>query len=269
MRNHSFFGIFKKYLLKCVIFAGDLRREGTTFRKDITMNNRILLLLLVFAGWSAMSWRWYVCKIKQKCDSEATPLIVTDAANPQAILDSAALASDQISTGNLTDTTNAAALAAEGGGTEPDVSTEPKTVKETKEEKPGLTKTENETSSGAPEDRVTIEETADEAIIHFPYNSARKVDNEQMDEYLSRLAKRLVGSNEKLLITGHTDGIGDPASNTDLAMKRAQSIKSILIKKGVSGKSITCRSFGERKPIASDDTPQGRYKNRRAIITVQ
>jgi outer membrane protein OmpA-like peptidoglycan-associated protein len=123
--------------------------------------------------------------------------------------------------------------------------------------------------SGSPEDHVSIEETANEATIHFPYNSTRKVDNDEMNAYLSKLADRLTESGEKVLITGHTDGIGDAATNNSLALKRAQSIRDILVKKGVKSSAITCRSFGERKPVASDDTPHGRYKNRRAVITIQ
>jgi outer membrane protein OmpA-like peptidoglycan-associated protein len=51
-------------------------------------------------------------------------------------------------------------------------------------------------------------------------------------------------------------------------MRRALSIRDALVKKGVPKAQIRCKSFGDRKPVATNDTPYGRYLNRRAEIRV-
>ena len=226
------------------------------------MNNKLLVILL-FMGWSFLCWRIYVCQIKQVCPGKTPKLTVTsppvDTRTEVDAIDSLATAPEA-----HPEETTTSAIAPTSDDT---ANTKTKAAKIA-----GKKEVETTTSAGsgnAPEDHVSIEETADEAVIHFPFNSTRKIDNQEMDAYLTKLATRLKGSGEKVLITGHTDGIGDSETNNTLALKRAQSIREVLVKKGVSAKSITCRSFGERKPVASDDTPQGRYKNRRAILTVQ
>ena len=106
-------------------------------------------------------------------------------------------------------------------------------------------------------------------VVHFPYNSVRKEDNNAISDYLNKLAQQLIASKEKVVITGHTDFVGDPKSNIEFGQKRANSIRDILVKKGVKKTQIKCYSMGDKKPVATNDTPQGRYKNRRVVIIVQ
>jgi outer membrane protein OmpA-like peptidoglycan-associated protein len=235
------------------------------------MNSKILISLL-FLGWTLLCCRIYVCRIKQVCKGQVQTLVPS----AQIVTDPTVSTPDAGTIPAANTSASEATAAAETASSEVP-STEP-AAQYSSREKPQKSKTkptkevfdapEGEVPAGE-QSHVTIEESANEAILHFPYNSTRKVDNEEMDSYLTKLATRIKSNNETILVTGHTDGIGDGLTNNDLALKRAQSIKSILIKKGVSAGSITCRSFGERKPVASDDTPQGRYKNRRAVITIQ
>ena len=67
----------------------------------------------------------------------------------------------------------------------------------------------------------------------------------------------------KLRIEGHTDSTGDAASNLDLSKRRAESVKGALIKLGISADRLTTDGLGQTKPMASNDTPQGRAENRR------
>ena len=108
----------------------------------------------------------------------------------------------------------------------------------------------------------------DRVVIHFPYNSTRKEDNQAIDDYLSKLANQLNASGGSVTLTGHTDNVGDSKTNDAFAIRRAKNIRDILIQKGVKRSQITCNSFGERKPVATNDTPQGRYQNRRVEIKV-
>jgi OOP family OmpA-OmpF porin len=67
-------------------------------------------------------------------------------------------------------------------------------------------------------------------------------------------------------IEGHTDNIGSMEYNMDLSRKRAQAVKDYLVEKGIDESRISTEGFGFQKPIASNDTEEGRALNRRAEI---
>jgi hypothetical protein len=69
-----------------------------------------------------------------------------------------------------------------------------------------------------------------------------------------------------LEIFGHTDNVGDARSNLSLSQLRAKAVADYLIKKGISKDRIYARGFGEKYPLASNATRQGRMQNRRVEI---
>jgi len=65
-------------------------------------------------------------------------------------------------------------------------------------------------------------------------------------------------------IEGHTDSTGDPARNLDLSRRRAEAVKKALVTQfGIAADRLTSEGFGDTKPIAANDNPQGRAENRR------
>ena len=72
----------------------------------------------------------------------------------------------------------------------------------------------------------------------------------------------------KLSIEGHADSTGNDAINDPLSKRRAESAKNYLAKKGVSEDRLEARSFGSKKPIASNATLEGRQKNRRVEFKI-
>lgn len=77
------------------------------------------------------------------------------------------------------------------------------------------------------------------------------------------------GSTEDaILVIGHTDSTGPREYNQLLSLKRAMSAQQYLVKKGIDAKRIATRGDGEDAPVASNDTKQGRAKNRRIEIKV-
>lgn len=66
-----------------------------------------------------------------------------------------------------------------------------------------------------------------------------------------------------LVVTGHTDNVGNAAYNLDLSRKRANAVKDYLVQKGVDAGRIVVEFYGLTKPIASNTTQQGRDINRR------
>jgi outer membrane protein OmpA-like peptidoglycan-associated protein len=71
-----------------------------------------------------------------------------------------------------------------------------------------------------------------------------------------------------LQIEGHTDSVGTDDFNQQLSEHRAGSVRDFLAEQGVPGSSITARGFGKTQPVAANDTPEGRQRNRRVEIIV-
>ena len=69
-------------------------------------------------------------------------------------------------------------------------------------------------------------------------------------------------------IVGHTDSSGSDAVNNPLSVDRAASTRSYLASRGVDSRRITIDGMGERYPIATNDTAEGRARNRRVEIFV-
>ncbi len=113
-----------------------------------------------------------------------------------------------------------------------------------------------------------IQEIDNKALIYFPYNSTKKLDNANINKYLVNVAKTLKGNDKKVTLTGHTDNIGNADFNKKLGLKRALSLKNILISLGVEAHRITVASKGQEQPIDTNDTEKGRQKNRRVELEI-
>jgi outer membrane protein OmpA-like peptidoglycan-associated protein len=72
----------------------------------------------------------------------------------------------------------------------------------------------------------------------------------------------------KLAIEGNTDSVGTEAFNQQLSEQRAGSVRSYLTQQGVPESSTTATGFGKTRPIASNDTSEGRQQNRRVELIV-
>jgi OOP family OmpA-OmpF porin len=71
----------------------------------------------------------------------------------------------------------------------------------------------------------------------------------------------------KLVIEGHTDNVGAAAANQTLSEKRAAAVRQALIDGyGVAGERLTTKGLGATKPVAPNDTPEGRQNNRRVEL---
>jgi OOP family OmpA-OmpF porin len=86
---------------------------------------------------------------------------------------------------------------------------------------------------------------------------------------LDDLANKVKAINLEVVIAiGHTDSIGSDAYNQKLSVRRAESVKSYLVSKGVEPNRIYTEGKGEKQPVASNKTKEGRQKNRRVEIEV-
>jgi OOP family OmpA-OmpF porin len=74
--------------------------------------------------------------------------------------------------------------------------------------------------------------------------------------------------NAQVQLVGHTDNTGSPQANQQLSMDRANAIKGMLVNQGVGADRISTAGYGQERPIASNDTEDGRAKNRRIELNV-
>jgi outer membrane protein OmpA-like peptidoglycan-associated protein len=72
----------------------------------------------------------------------------------------------------------------------------------------------------------------------------------------------------KIAINGHTDNINDNSSNLILSENRAKSVYEYVIQQGIDKNRLSYKGFGESQPIASNDKPEGRAKNRRTEFLI-
>lgn len=70
----------------------------------------------------------------------------------------------------------------------------------------------------------------------------------------------------KVGVEGHTDNVGDAASNKKLSEARAKSVAAAIVAGGVDGARLTSAGFGQEKPVADNRSEEGRAKNRRVEL---
>jgi len=104
------------------------------------------------------------------------------------------------------------------------------------------------------------------AVVMYGFDSA-EIKSEafpMLDEAVSILKKN---PELKVEIDGHTDNIGPAAYNMNLSERRAKSVMEYFVDKGVEAERLTTKGFGLTMPAVSNDTEEGRAKNRRVTLT--
>jgi outer membrane protein OmpA-like peptidoglycan-associated protein len=69
-------------------------------------------------------------------------------------------------------------------------------------------------------------------------------------------------------LEGHTDNTGDPAQNRQLSVDRANAVRDRLVQAGIARDRISTAGYGQDRPIASNDTSEGKARNRKTELVV-
>jgi outer membrane protein OmpA-like peptidoglycan-associated protein/tetratricopeptide (TPR) repeat protein len=103
--------------------------------------------------------------------------------------------------------------------------------------------------------------------IHYKTNSAEldPASFIMLDEFASWLKEH---PKMKIEIGGHTDNVGKPDANLALSSDRAFTIKAYLEDKGIDGKRISAKGYGDKAPIADNASAEGRAANRRTEFKI-
>jgi len=104
--------------------------------------------------------------------------------------------------------------------------------------------------------------------VLFDFNSAalRPESRDTLRELAQNFSQY---PNEAISVEGHTDAIGTPERNQLLSEARANNVRSYIVDNGVPPSRVTATGFGDTRPKASNETPEGRQLNRRVEIHVR
>ena len=106
--------------------------------------------------------------------------------------------------------------------------------------------------------------------VYFENNTAAIDQTKELNDYLAELKNYIDQTpNSNIAITGFTDNIGTAEDNLRLAKDRATVVQKFMVKKGFNAKQLQVDFKGMQNPIASNETTEGRAKNRRVEIRIQ
>jgi outer membrane protein OmpA-like peptidoglycan-associated protein len=124
-------------------------------------------------------------------------------------------------------------------------------------------------NQGCPEIEKEVAEILKTAFENLEFETGKDIIKPESIPSLTELAQVLVKKPEwKLQIAGHTDNVGNDQANLVLSKKRSEAVKNFMISQGIDASRLSALYFGETMPIASNDTPEGRQKNRRVEMTI-
>lgn len=116
---------------------------------------------------------------------------------------------------------------------------------------------------------ITIYESKSFTLDNVYFDSGKSLLKEQSFKELNELFEYLtLKPNVNIEISGHTDNVGNDESNMLLSNKRTIAVKEFLIEKGISENRLQTKAYGETKPIASNETSNGRSLNRRIEVLI-
>ena len=111
---------------------------------------------------------------------------------------------------------------------------------------------------------------ADACEIKFEYDSDElRTDDAPTTETLASLERFLLAHDRvEIEIQGHTDSRGSAKKNEELSLQRANAVRTHLVSRGIASEKIKATGIGPSRPIATNDTAEGRANNRRVELIV-
>jgi OmpA-OmpF porin, OOP family len=103
--------------------------------------------------------------------------------------------------------------------------------------------------------------------LHINFDTAKATIKPDSNALLDQAAAMLkMAPDLKIEVAGHTDNVGDAATNQKLSEARAQSVVAALVQRGVAAGRMTAKGLGQSVPVADNRTEEGRAKNRRVEL---
>jgi OOP family OmpA-OmpF porin len=102
-----------------------------------------------------------------------------------------------------------------------------------------------------------------QSMINFPTNSAEIPPTGKTLLQHAATAFKQLPSGTVVEISGYTDNTGDPAANVQLSQQRADAVRAALVSAGVDQSMLVAKGYGGANPVATNDTLEGKFRNRR------
>ena len=124
-------------------------------------------------------------------------------------------------------------------------------------------------NKGCPEVKREVRNLLKKAMSGIQFENGKATIKKSSYKILDDIAKIFIANPTYLVeVQGHTDNVGKYEYNIDLSERRAQSVRTYLINKGVPAERLTAHGYGPDKPIADNKTKEGRAKNRRVEFNI-
>jgi len=118
-----------------------------------------------------------------------------------------------------------------------------------------------------PEKEKEVAKRDGKVLVYFNSNSDNPQMGREVTDYLDNIAYALLADKYKSIrATGYTDQIGSSKNNYYMGLHRAKAVQDYLVSQGCNPNQIELKSYGKYRPIAENDTEEGRAKNRRVEI---
>lgn len=103
--------------------------------------------------------------------------------------------------------------------------------------------------------------------LYINFDTGKSVIREDSRPVIDQIVE-MMKSNPglKISVEGHTDNTGNPSANKTLSVERAKAVVSAIVEKGIASERLTPAGFGQDKPVADNNTEEGRAKNRRVEL---
>ena len=149
----------------------------------------------------------------------------------------------------------------------PDFDNDDDTIPDIRDKCPNEPETFNDyqDDDGCPDEKPMLPEKGKTLILPgVTFQSGRAALTGDAQQTLDKVDASLRDNTEiRLEIRGFTDSVGSAATNLNLSQRRAEAVKDYLVKKGIQFGRLRAIGYGEANPVAPNDTPEGRAKNRR------
>jgi len=103
--------------------------------------------------------------------------------------------------------------------------------------------------------------------LYINFDFGKSIIRDESKPVIEQIVQMMKSNPElKVGVEGHTDNVGSPASNKTLSEARAKSVVTAIVSQGISADRLSPAGFGQDKPIADNNTEEGRARNRRVEL---
>ena len=103
--------------------------------------------------------------------------------------------------------------------------------------------------------------------LYINFDFGKSIIRDESKPVIEQIVQMMKSNPElKVGVEGHTDNVGSPASNKTLSEARAKSVVASIVSQGISADRLSPAGFGQDKPIADNNTEEGRARNRRVEL---